>query len=106
MSFRKIADLHRYGYRMAKKFVPDNWENRTTLVDFLDVWEKFCETHSAENMKDMFRGMTFKLYMENDHITWKAILHTANRFYIANDVTLTAANIGYFCPEDHYYMDN
>jgi hypothetical protein len=53
----------------------------------------------------MFSGITFKIYKENDRITWKAILHTADRFYIANDVTLTAENIGHFSPEDHYYME-
>lgn len=105
VTFRKIADLTRYGYRMAEKFVPNNWDNRTTLSDFLEVWENFCKSHPAEEMKNMFSGITFKIYKENDRITWKAILHTADRFYIANDVTLTAENIGHFSPEDHFYMD-
>ena len=105
-SFRKIADLTRYGYRMAEKMVPDNWDNRTTLSDFLEVWENFCKSHPAEEMKNMFSGITFKIYKENDRITWKAILHTADRFYIANDVTLTADNIGHFCAEDHFYMEH
>jgi len=106
VTFRKIADLHRYGYRMAERFVPDNFDNRTTLIDFFDVWENFCKTHPAEEMKNMFSGVTFNIYKENDRITWKAILHTADRFYIANDVTLTAENIGHFSPEDHFYMEN
>jgi hypothetical protein len=106
VTFRKIADLTRYGYRMAEKMVPDNWDNRTTLCDFFSVWDKFCQTHTAEEMKNMFSGITYKIYKENDRITWKAILHTADRFYIANDVTLTAENIGHFSPEDHYYMEH
>lgn len=106
VTFRKIADLHRYGYRMAEKLVADNWDNRTTLVDFINVWNEFCKNHSAEEMKNMFDGITFKLYKENDRITWKAILHTADRFYIAHDVTLTADNIGHFSPEDHFYMEH
>ena len=105
VTFRKIADLHRYGYRMAEKFVADNWDNRTTLIDFIEVWNKFCAKHNAEDMARMFSGMTFKIYKENDRITWKAILHTADRFYITNDVTLTADNIAHFSPEDHYYME-
>jgi hypothetical protein len=104
VTFRKIADLHRYGFRMAEKMVPDNWDNRTTLCDFFEVWENFCKNNSAEQMAGMFRGVTFKLYRENDRITWKATFHSADRFTF-RDVTVTADNIQHFYIDDCYVME-
>lgn len=103
VSFRKIADLHRYGYRMAKRFVPDNFDNQATLIDFFDVWETFCKNHSAEDIKNYFNDITFKIYKENDRISWKAILHSADRFSI-KDAILTAENIGSFSIEDYWVI--
>lgn len=104
VNFRKIADLHRYGYRMAERFVPDNFDNKATLCDFFDVWETFCKNHPADEMKNYFNGLTFKIYKENDRITWKAIFHSADRFS-TKDAILTPENIGYFSIEDFWVMD-
>src|SRR6185436_15785674 len=52
VSFRKIADLHRYGYRMAKKLIPDNYENRDMMVDFINYWNFFCKVNKAEEMQN------------------------------------------------------
>jgi hypothetical protein len=105
VTFRKIADLHRYGYRMAEKMVPDNWDNRQMCVDFFDVWEKFCTNNPADEMKNSFSGVTFKLYKENDRITWKAIFHSADHSSI-KDAVLTPENIQYFSVEDYWIIDN
>jgi len=104
VSFRKIADLHRYGYRMGERFVPDNYDNQTTLTDFFNVWETFCKNHPAEEMKNNFRDVTFNIYKENDRITWKAIFHSADRFS-TKDATITAKNIGHFSIEDYWIID-
>lgn len=104
VTYRKIADLHRYGYRMAERLVPENYDNQTTLIDFLEVWNNFCENNKAEQMKDLFNGLTFKIYKENDRISWKATFHSADRFQ-TKDVTLTAENINHFDYEDALVYD-
>lgn len=81
VTFRKIADLHRYGFRMAEKLVPNNWDNRITLQNFFEFWEDFCKSNNAEEMHNNFKGMTVKLYKdENGFITWKAVLKARDRF--------------------------
>lgn len=75
VTFRKIADLHRYGYRMAERMVPENWENRATLVAFIDFFETFCKNNSAETLARIFRKMVVKLYKdENGFVSWKVVL--------------------------------
>jgi hypothetical protein len=100
VSFRKIADLHRYGYRMAERMVPDNWDNRTTLVDFMNVWDKFCKDNTAEQMQNYFRYVTFKIYKENDRISWTVTFE--GNGYDVKDVKLNADNIKYFSLEDAF----
>lgn len=73
VTFRKIADLHRYGYRMAEKLVPLNSENRETLYNFLDFWNEFCKNNKAEFMAGTFNGLEVKLYKDSEGvISWKA----------------------------------
>jgi hypothetical protein len=105
VTFRKIADLHRYGYRMAERFVPDNFDNCTMLTDFIKVWENFCKSNLAEDMQYYFSGVTFKIYKENDRITWKATFHSKDTYSI-NDVTVTEKNIGYFSLEDVWILED
>jgi hypothetical protein len=88
VTFRKIADLHRYGYRMAERFVPDNWDNQTTLNDFVTFWDDFCKNNNAEELANNFEGLTFYIYKENNRITWKAILESNTPTEIEN-VTIT-----------------
>lgn len=74
VTFRKIADLHRYGYRMAEKLVPNKWDNRATLDRFLDFWNNFTKHNSAEKMQNDFDGLTIKLYKnENGFVTWSGV---------------------------------
>lgn len=88
VSFRKIADLHRYGFRMAEKLVPDTYENRQTLESFFDFFEDFCKNNPAETMQNHFKGMTVKLYKDSEGtISWKAIL--INKERNAKDLTLS-----------------
>lgn len=79
VTFRKIADLHRYGYRMAAKLVPNNWDNQKTLTSFLEFFETFCKNNSAETLANAFKGMIIKLYKdENGFISWTAKLYGNN----------------------------
>jgi hypothetical protein len=105
VTLRKIADLHRYGFRMAERMVPDNHDNATTLVDFINVWDEFCKNNEAEMMAGMFRGVTFKLYKENNRITWKATFQSADRYQI-KDITITAKNIRNFSLDEVYITEN
>jgi len=69
-----IADLHRYGYRMAEKLVPNTYENQRVLVEFRETWDKFCKQNSAEEMANQYRGFDLSLYRTKDgDISWKAV---------------------------------
>lgn len=77
VTFRKIADLHRYGYRMAEKLVPNKWDNRAMIENFLAYWDEFCKQNPAEEIQNHFKGMTVKLYKdESGFVTWKAVLNS------------------------------
>lgn len=43
VTFRKIADLHRYGYRMAARLVPSSGYNSNVLVGFKQTWDDFTK---------------------------------------------------------------
>ncbi len=69
----KIADLHRYGYRMAGRLVPNSGPNHSTLTHFREFWDKFCKNHSAEEMAGLYRGVTFKVYRDSEgDVSWVA----------------------------------
>lgn len=105
VTFRKIADLHRYGFRMAERLVPNKWDNRIILSDFFEQWENFCKNNSAEDMQNNFRGVTFKIYKdENGVISWKAIFESSYPSEI-QDAVITAKNISYFSIEDYYIIN-
>jgi len=89
VTFRKIADLHRYGFRMAERLVPEKWENRIALENFIAFWNDFCKANNAEEMARMFRGLTVKIYKdETGTISWKAVLESAD-YLSFTDVTIT-----------------
>lgn len=75
----KIANLHRWGYRMAEKLIPDNYDNRDTLINFIEFFDTFCLNNKAKELHSYYSGMTIKLYKdENDIISWKAVLTSSD----------------------------
>lgn len=68
----KIQDLHRYGYRMAERLVPNTNENHATLRTFLEFWSKFCKDNKAEDLANYLSRIEFKIYRDGDSIQWKA----------------------------------
>lgn len=104
VTFRKIADLHRYGYRQAAKLVPNNWDNRETLVNFIKVWDSVCNSISAEEMQSNFKGLTVKIYRdENGRISWKGIFESNFPSEIM-DATIDENTRG-FAMEDYYIIE-
>lgn len=101
VTFRKIADLHRYGFRMAERLVPDNWDNCQTLNNFIDYWGEFCTRNRAEDLNGYFSEMTFYIYKENDRISWKAKLTSRHPSEI-EDVIITEESSTMLCIEDYY----
>lgn len=73
-SFRKIADLHRWGYRQGEKLVPNTYENRRVLWEFLEFWEQFCKHNTGEELQSWAKGITFYLYKKGRDISWRAKL--------------------------------
>lgn len=72
VTFRRVADLHRYGYRMAEKLVPNTYENCETLREFWQFWDDFCKRNPAEEMAQYVRGITVKVYRKGNEVSWKA----------------------------------
>ena len=72
---KKIADLYRYGYNMASKLcAPDGYSGQV-MRDFKEFWDKFCKQNEAEQMRSIYKEITFKLYKdENGKLYWNAKL--------------------------------
>lgn len=84
---RKIADLHRWGYRQGEKLVPNTWENRKMLHEFMEFWEKFCKNNSAEDLYNWgYGGIEFRIYKQRDGVSWKAKL--ISRDYMIPDIQI------------------
>jgi hypothetical protein len=103
---RKIADLHRYGFRMAERLVPDSWENRNTLSNFFDWWETFCTNNSAEELMNTFEGLTVKLYKDKGLISWKAELISKYPNEVKNAKFDENYNPNSFDTYDYYIEDS
>jgi hypothetical protein len=104
VTFRKVADLHRYGYRMAERLVPDNYDNRVTLYTFIEFWETFCKKHEAKDLQNDFDGLTIKLYKdENGRISWKGVFTSRYPNEIKN-ATVTE-DTKYFEREEYWIME-
>lgn len=100
VTFRKIADLHRYGYRMAENLVKgETWENRHVLKSFIEFWDGFTKNNDAENMANHFRGIDIILYKDKGVLSWKAILRGSNGL---GDLKLTEKS-GTYSIEDEIY---
>jgi hypothetical protein len=70
---RKVADLHRWGFRMAQKLVPNTSENQQTMNDFLETWKEICKLNPAQEMALQYRGIEYKLYRTGETLSWTAI---------------------------------
>lgn len=76
VSMRKIRDLHRYGYRMAEKLVPNDRANLEVLQNFWGVWDRFTKLNNAEEMALAYRGITVTVYRDDDGIiSWQAVFN-------------------------------
>ena len=76
VSMRKIRDLHRYGYKMAEKLVPNDSANREVLENFWETWDRFTKNNSAEEMALAYKGITVKIFRNEDGvISWEAIFN-------------------------------
>lgn len=72
----KLQSLYRWGYRMAQKLVPNNWENRNVCEDFIDFWDSFCKNNEAESLFGM--QLEISVYKVKGIIKWSAYLRHDN----------------------------
>jgi hypothetical protein len=72
---KKITNLYRYGYNMASKLcAPDGYSGQV-MRDFKEFWDKFCKQNRAEEMRAIYKEITFKLYKDSDgRLYWTAKL--------------------------------
>jgi len=74
VTLEKLANLYRYGFRMAEKLIGDesSW-NADTLTGFKNFWDEFCKKNRAEEMAQRYRGIDFTIYKDAEGlIHWKA----------------------------------
>lgn len=74
VSKSKIVRLHRYGYNIAKKLVPDNKENSEMCYKFIEYWNKFTKHIDAEDLARFFNKVVFTITKKNDVLHWQAKL--------------------------------
>lgn len=77
VTFRKIADLHRWGYRQAAKLIPSNYHNRFVLNNFIEKMEEFVKRTKPEDLANICKGITVKIYKLKDNISWTFKLEPA-----------------------------
>jgi hypothetical protein len=68
----KIQNLHRYGFRLAEKLVPNNWENRDTCENFIKFWNDVTKNNNAESLSNYFKGITVTVTKRQGKIKWSA----------------------------------
>ncbi len=79
ITYSKIANLYRWGYKMASKLVPCNDENTLLIDNFIEFWDKFCERNEAESMSRMFKGVEFVVKKDkNNVLSWVATFEGKN----------------------------
>lgn len=93
---RKIADTHRYGWRMAQRLAP-SYDCRDTLVDFIDLWTAFCKENNPQKLAYHIRGIEFNLYRCNGGLLdWEATFIGHEREKIkANQKNLLHLELGF-----------
>ena len=75
----KIFNLYRYGYNMARELISDKsdcWHNNHNMIySFITFFTDFCKKNDAEEMSNIFSGLTIRLY-KNDigQVNWRAFL--------------------------------
>lgn len=74
VTLSKIRNLHRYGYKMAEKMFPDNWQNRNTLNEFIEYWDNFTANNEAEELANIFKGITITVRKKAGKLSWNAVL--------------------------------
>jgi len=98
ISFRKIADLHRWGYRAAEKLIPDTQNNLNALVEFIEFFDVWCKNNSAEELRYYYSGMRVDVFKSGKDIKYKCTLISSGEH---KDVKLT----GTYTVEDHLYFE-
>ncbi len=81
ISYSKIANLYRWGYKMASKLVPCNDENSLLIDSFIEFWDKFCDNNPAEYLQTMFSGIEFVVKKDRHNVlSWTATLEGKDGF--------------------------
>jgi hypothetical protein len=75
VTLEKLQNLYRYGYKMAEDLFPGGkYRNGGILSDFMEFWTEFCKKNRAENIAQLYRSLTFKIYRDSDGLChWTAI---------------------------------
>lgn len=85
VTLEKLANLYRYGYRMAEKLLPNSsYENGATMKEFSSFWDEFCKKNDAEQLANLYKGIDFSLYRDGEgRLHWTAKLE--RKYGISSD---------------------
>jgi hypothetical protein len=67
---QKINDLHRWGWREARRLVPKSQWNRAKLDSFISFWSEFCVLNPAGRVAARSRSLTFKVFRRGLDVEW------------------------------------
>lgn len=102
VTYRKIADLHRWGYRKAASMFDNNCHNQDLFVAFIEYWDKFCKQNNAEGMMDMFKFVVIDVYKDRGELSWKA---TLSPLYTGPDYVIQSSDNYVPCADDFYALE-
>jgi len=75
VTWDKFINLTRYGYNRAYQLTKNqSGINSGVLYDFIEFWEEFCKTISAEQLSYNYDKITFKVYKVRGVLSWSALL--------------------------------
>ena len=77
ITLSKLRDLYTWGWKQGEKIFPSSEENRETITDFINFWNKFCKENRAEDL-NYFKEVEFTINC-GEKTTWDCHF-IANKF--------------------------
>lgn len=95
----KLRKLYHYGYNLARRLVPYNYDNQQVLYNFIDSWNKFTKRIDAEDLYNLnYHEAVFNITRRKGIINWTCRFNSYDK-----SVLITPRNIKHLFIDDFYY---
>jgi hypothetical protein len=85
ISFKKIANLHRWGWWEAKRQIPPSQGNIDALARFIDAWEWACQAIDPRVIAQKCDSIDIIIDTQDSSLEWRIILTLKNGSNIAGN---------------------